>query len=314
MSKEDCLRIISEAAILGVTNMTFSGGEPFLWHSLPDAVSLASSNKMDVSVYTTGNTESYDTLVPELRMKGLKHLVFSLFGADARTHEKITRKSGSFNKTIDAIRYAKSQKIDAQIHFVPTKRNYFVLDQVVAIAESLNVSAVSILRLVPQGRASLLSNDVLSKIQNVELRNQIIQIRKQNRVKIRTGSPYNFLLLNENSPCDAANNRIIISPDLYVFPCDAFKGLHAEDIVGTDSLSLLSQTSLSECWLMSSYLNAVRNSIQSELNEQCGSCKNTKLCRSGCLAQKVLKSGLLVSQPDPDCLAERIENTDENAF
>lgn len=305
MSKTDCLRIIREGAQLGARKMTFSGGEPFLWKYLPEAVSLAFSFNMEVSIYTTGNTDEYESLVPVLKKCGLERLIFSLFGADKRTHENITRKAGSFEKTLGSIRHARSKNIDTQIHFVPTSKNHTTLEQVITLAESLDVSAVSILRLVPQGRASLLPKDVLSRIQNIDLQSRIKKLREQSRIQIRTGSPYNFLLLNEKTFCEAANDRIIIGPDLYVFPCDAFKGILPLKIVGTDDLSILSQASLSECWSGSPYLNAIRMSIQSELNSQCGSCKNVKLCKSGCLAQKFLKNRSLDSQPDPDCLVKK---------
>lgn len=300
MSRADCLRIIKEAADLHVRDITFSGGEPFLWSHLPEAISCAASNNMDISVYTTGNSKGFAPLLSSIG-KNIKTIIFSLFGSNAQTHERVTRVSGSFNKTKVSIRFTKEQGINTEIHFVPTARNYQALDQVVVMAEQLDISAVSILRLVPQGRAAFLPNDALTKAQNLDLQKMIQCLRQKSRVKIRTGSPYNFLLLNEDTDCMAAVNRVIISPNQDIYPCDAFKGISAYSIVKTDRLSNLSQSSLDDCWKNSPYLQAIRKTI-SVYPSCCKVCKKVSLCQSGCLAQKVFKCKNLTISPDPDCI------------
>ena len=308
MDKVDCLRIITEAADMQVHELTFSGGEPFLWPHLHDAVREAILHKMNISIYTTGNPSDFEKQASEFKKMGIRRLIFSIFGANPRLHELVTRKRGSFDRTIEAIRYANSKKIETQLHFVPTSKNYSSIDSIVELAENLNVTTVSILRLVPQGRASLLPQDVLSKSQNVDLRNRIHRLRAKTEstgLKIRTGSPYNFLLLNEEVECHAASSRIVIGPDLHVFPCDAFKGILADEIVNTEQYSVLSKCSLKQCWKQSPYLKAVREAVCAEYHDQCQRCDNLKRCKSGCLAQKTIQDRRLTSRPDPDCIMGR---------
>ena len=121
-------------------------------------------------------------------------------------------------------------------------------------------------------------------------------------LKIRTGSPYNFLLLNEKVECLAALSRIVIGPDLHIFPCDAFKGILAKEIVNTEQYSVLSKYSLRQCWKQSHYLKAVRETVCAEYHDQCQQCVNLKRCKSGCLAQKIIQDRRLTSRPDPDCI------------
>jgi radical SAM protein with 4Fe4S-binding SPASM domain len=307
MKKEDCLRIITDASKMKVSKLTFSGGEPFLWSPLEDAIGKAIKSKIEVTIYTTGNSPNYKNDVQVYKRLGIKKLIFSLFGAEPRTHERITRKKNSFENTRNAILFANSQNIETQLHFVPTSRNYTEIENVVKTAYKLNVSQVSILRLVPQGRAKL-SDSGLSKTQNIDIQQKIRKIREKIQIPdfIRTGSPYNFLWLNPKPHCDAATNRIIIGPDLRIFPCDAFKGIQAEEIVEKDSLSILTQCSLKQCWEKSSYLNAVRKAKDNH-PAQCKKCSQFNQCLSGCLAQKAIKNKSLFNCPDPDCLmiAER---------
>ena len=307
MAREDCLRIISEAVALHVKSITFSGGEPFLWPALLEVVSVAKKNQMKVSIYTTGHSEHFFKMIPELKQQGLDSLIFSLFGASASTHERITRKAGSFKLTQNSILHANTNGIDTQLHFVPTAKNYTELDSIFKLAKSLHISKISILRLVPQGRASLLRGQILTGEQNQNLRRTIIRLRELSPPQIRVGSPYNFLFLGQDTPCKAGVDKIIVGPNQHIFPCDAFKGIEAEDIVQTDRLSILSQCSLAECWETSPYLQTVRDSIQSEDMEPCKICSLYSQCKSGCLAQKFLHNRTLAKAPDPDCLMKRTE-------
>ena len=69
------------------------------------------------------------------------------------------------------------------------------------------------------------------------------------------GSPFNYLLLDDSPHCFSGIDRLIVGPDQRVFPCDAFKQVQAEELVGTNDLSVLSATcSLAQCWDNSPFL------------------------------------------------------------
>ena len=116
------------------------------------------------------------------------------------------------------------------------------------------------------------------------------------------GSPYNFLMINSNPECSAAIDRIIVSPDLRIYPCDAFKKIEAEELVGTLNWSSLAGTSLKDCWDKSPYFGAIRNYLTTDFEDPCKHCGALEKCLSGCLAQKVLEHGDLDKHRDPMCL------------
>ena len=163
------------------------------------------------------------------------------------------------------------------------------------------MSSISVLRFVPQGRGQLLKKRVLSKLQNLELKRIIERLRKKG-FEIRTGSPYNFLMLNDQPKCSSGIDRLIIGPDLRIFPCDAFKQIRAEEVVGTLTDSSVNDSSLQNCWENSPFLKAVRDYLTTPFFKKCSSCKALEKCLSGCLAQKVLINSDFRKQPDPDCL------------
>lgn len=305
MSLDDCVRVLEQAAELGAKEVALSGGEPLGWPYLASAVTVAVKRGFRTTIYTSGVTDGFVGKAEEMRRLGVDRFIFSVFGGTEATHERVTRVAGSFQATKNAILTACRIGLKPEIHFVPMSTNYRELKSVAALAKECGVSVISVLRLVPQGRATLLTGRVLNRVQNLELRRMIQDLRSPS-FTIRLGSPYNFLMLNEKPGCWAAIDRLIVGPDLRIFPCDAFKRIDATELVGTEKWSSLKGDSLPDCWVKSPFLEAVRNYLTTEFEEPCLSCKLIDKCLSGCLAQKTIASQGLDKQPDPDCLGPHL--------
>jgi len=296
------LNIVKEAIALGIKEIAFSDGEPLLHPSIIDAVYLAANNKIRTLVYTSGCVDNFDVLINNLVQAGLSKIIFSLYSDEAEKHEAITRIRGSHRKSIQGIQLCVKNGLATEVHFVALKRTYKSLPNVAEYAKSLGVIKLSVLRFVPQGRGHLLCRDILTNTEYAELKTSIENLRKLG-MDIRTGSPFNFLILSNNPKCNSAIDRLIISPDLYIYPCDAFKRISAQEIVGTDNYSRLEKgKTLSDCWHKSPYLAAVREFLCSPFARPCDDCEWLESCLSGCLAQKVLISGKLDKKPDPSCM------------
>ncbi len=306
MEQNDCTRILAEAAILGARQVAFSGGEPLFWRYICEAVSMAARSGFVITIYTSGNTDDFKAKAKHIYQMGAQRFIFSVFGGTATTHERVTRVVGSFDRTLSAMAYARALGLTVEIHFVPMATNYGELRDVALLGKNYGASVVSVLRLVNQGRAALLRSRTLNRVQNLQLRRQVLELR-DNGYKIRTGSPYNFLMVNPTPECSAALDRLIIGPDLRLYPCDAFKQVKAEEIVGTLDRSCLNGTSLQACWEQSPYLEAIRRCLTAPFKDPCESCRSLGKCRSGCLAQKVVSHGTLASRPDPDCLGPNFQ-------
>lgn len=304
ISKKDCLRILKEAISMGVKQVAFSGGEPLLWTGLEEAINIASNGGLKISIYTSGNVDNISSKLESINQLGVKKCVFSIFGKSANLHERITRVSGSFDRTIKAIKIAIQTGLTTELHFVPMSNNYCELEDIAILGNKLGISCISVLRFVPQGRGQLLRKRVLNRFQNLSLKRIIERLRKKG-FEIRTGSPYNFLMLNDQPECSSGIDRLIIGPDLRIYPCDAFKQIKAEEVVGTLDKSSLHETSLLACWEDSLFLKAVRDYLTTPFFKKCSSCKALEKCLSGCLAQKVLINYDFRKQTDPDCLLIR---------
>ena len=302
MSLEKCLGIINQAYELGVREIAFSGGEPLIWQGLANSVKLCKKLGIKSCIYTSGNCDNIQETILKLSNVGLDRAIFSIYSPIEQEHVRITREINSFKNTLLAITLCNQNGIQTELHFVALATNYQKLVGVVDLAQKYGVNAVSVLRFVPQGRGEMLKGrGTLTRSQNLELIELIKTIRKTG-YSIRTGSPFNVLLLNEHPKCMAAQDRLVIAPDLTVYPCDAFKQIKAEQISPQVIACSLSDTSLKDCWENSSYLNAVRQSISQEVNEVCRNCSLHSQCLSGCLAQRFLEYNTLESRRDPACL------------
>lgn len=301
MSFEKCKEIVEQAKDLGVNEIAFSGGEPLIWDYIDAIISLTHNYGMNVCVYTSGNIPNYEERFKKLKIEGLDRAVFSIYSYKAENHERITRINGSFDKTISSIKECIKEGIKTEVHFVAVSQTFSELKQVAILCKEIGVRKISVLRFVPQGRGSLYSQGVLSKGQNLELI-KIIKDLQLDGFDIRTGSPFNVLLLNNEPECYAAINRMIITPDLRIYPCDAFKNILAEDIVGTSFCSILNDNTLEDCWNNSSYLNKIRDELINPVEGPCNKCKSYDSCKSGCLAQKFIHYNKLNNVQDPACL------------
>ncbi len=301
ISVDNCLRIIKEAKELGVEKIAISGGEPLLYGHLEAVIRDAKASDMYTSVYTTGNVDGATAQIENLKNLGVDRLIFSIFGASADKHEYITRIRGSFQGTVSSIQDAIQVGLRCELHFVPLRLNYRELDDIANLGKGWGVNSISVLRFVPQGRGSILIGQALDKVENLKLARTIKQLRSRG-FSIRTGSPYNFLFLNNAPECNSAIDRLIVSPNLDIYPCDAFKQIDSSALTGSDHLSSLKITSLVELWEKSPYLQAVRDYLNSPFGEPCSTCASLAKCCSGCLAQKVITNASLQKKPDPDCL------------
>lgn len=307
MTWEDCRRILTEAAEMGVEEVAFSGGEPLLWQHLKKAVAYASERGMKLALYTTGIAPDAFNILVGLKAAGLSRVMFSMFGSASLQHESVTVTEGSYDASLAAVRNCVSLGFNVEFHFVPMAMNYLELRPVAELARKLGVKRVSVLRLVPQGRGAAHGDLTLCREENKVLREAIKELREEGH-NIRVGSPYNALMMKTNPECCAGIDRLTISPNLRISPCDAFKQVNSEMLGVSDNYSSLRGNLLVDVWLKSSYLQTIREYLTTPFADVCTNCKSFDRCLSGCVAQKFYAHGTLKKCQDPMCLMRYRDN------
>jgi radical SAM protein with 4Fe4S-binding SPASM domain len=295
----ELVRLLGEAAEQGLRTVGLSGGEPLLYSHLGELGLWLLAHRIVFYVYTCGTiTDRNGTATPVYAdslaaLKGSSKVMVSLHGANALTHEVVTRIPGSFRAVLGTISGLAKAGIPFEIHFVPMKPNWRELHDIVHLASSMGTREVSILRLVTQGRARDSGLD-LSRDEYLDLKRQIEDVQQTHPdMMVRTGAPWTCLLHGSSSPCTAGVNKLLLSAEGKVFPCEAFKftARHRRTFYGR---------SLNDIWTDDPLLVKIRLARR-HTPAACRSCAHALICNGGCLGQRQL-AGSMQSRPDPLCV------------
>jgi len=190
--------------------ISFMGREPTLRNDISDILKFAVSLKFrQVGIATNGRMFSYPRFTKEILDTGIKQVGVSLSGATAKTHDKLTQASGSFEQTIKGIRnIVKFKKPEASllVNLNLTRLNYFEFKQMLDLLIGLGVKEINILFIAPLSKRSRSKNIVM---QMSKLGKYVFNI-----LKPYLGNPELKFLLVEFLPCSLPREA-----KRYFFPC-----------------------------------------------------------------------------------------------
>jgi radical SAM protein with 4Fe4S-binding SPASM domain len=105
-------------------------------------------------------------------------------GASPATHDAFRGMSGSFARTLDAVRWANEIGLPVQINTTFSRRNIGEIDAIVALMETSRITLWSVFFLVPTGRGKL--NDLLSAEEFEQVFAKIYKLSKTASFDIKT--------------------------------------------------------------------------------------------------------------------------------
>lgn len=134
---ENFKSIIDDLSKSGCYYVSFAGGEPFLVKDIIKMIKYAKENIPYVHAVTNGSMISEER-AKELAETGIDEISLSIDGLE-RMHDKIRGVKGSFKRTVKAINNLKKHNVDVVINTTIGLWNLDELDDVVELAEKLNV-------------------------------------------------------------------------------------------------------------------------------------------------------------------------------
>lgn len=127
------LRVIARAGRRGVGRLSFSGGEPTLSRHLPSLIKAARRCGISaVELVTNGVLLDTPERVQRLVDAGLTHAFVSLHAHDEALSQRLTQKSGDFERTVHAIGLLIDAGVETAINHVITAANYRFLPHFVS--------------------------------------------------------------------------------------------------------------------------------------------------------------------------------------
>jgi radical SAM protein len=184
LSTAEGKRLIDQIAALKVPVFVLTGGDPIKRPDLFELIGHAHSAGVRVSLTPSATPLLIRDIVVRLKEAGLARLAVSMDGASTETHDAFRGMSGSFARTLDAVRWANEIGLPVQINTTFSRRNIAEIDAVVALIESLNITLWSVFFLVPTGRGKL--DDLLNANEFEQVFTKIYGLSKTASFDIKT--------------------------------------------------------------------------------------------------------------------------------
>ncbi len=160
LSTVEAKRLIDEVAALKAPVFVLTGGDPLKRPDVFELVEYASSHGVRISLTPSATPLLTKDAIVRLKACGLARLAISLDGPTAEVHDAFRRVPGSYDWTLQAVRWAREIGLPVQINTTITRRNLQHLDTMIALMEQLDIVLWSVFFLVPTGRGA--TSDLIS--------------------------------------------------------------------------------------------------------------------------------------------------------
>jgi radical SAM protein len=311
LSTDEGKQLIDQIAALEVPVFVLTGGDPIKRPDLFELIAHARRVGVRVSLTPSATPLLMRDIVFRLKEAGLARLAVSMDGASAATHDAFRGLSGSFARTLDAVRWANEAGLPVQINTTFSRRNIGEIDDIVAVVESLGITLWSVFFLVPTGRGKL--NDLLSAAEFEEVFAKIHQLSKKAGFDIKTTEAQHYRRYALQQKVADRKAGIVSDSPLRVedaigraprglndgkgFVFISHKGeVFPSGFLPTSAGSIRSQ-SLADIYRNSPLFRALRDT--SNLEGKCGACEFKEIC-GGSRARAYALTGNPYSQ-EPCC-------------
>jgi AdoMet-dependent heme synthase len=292
-------RILTQLAAAGTLMLTFSGGEIFLRNDFFELLEFARSLHFDIALKSNALMITAPRAA-RLKELGVRQVQISIYSAESNIHDAITKVRGSFARSLQAIRFLKSQGLRVKIACPLMKQNLSGLQRLRALAKELGVPYLIDMTITPK-----LDGDTSP----VALRNSAEDLMNVVRDETLAGKPMPDIALAfasgsavssgveldpyEGIPCSAGHNTCYISPYGEVYPC----------VQMPIPAGNLRKESFAEIWKRSPQFERVRSIRENDL-PVCAACGIRKYCER-CPGLAHMEGGDLLGAYDRACeLAE----------
>ena len=104
LTLDDYKRIIDEAVELGIPEVTVTGGDPFSYPHCWDILDYMHERNLAVNLLTNAQALNSSEKIRRVARLGLRQLSVSIYSTDAEVHNQITRRPGSWEQSMKALR------------------------------------------------------------------------------------------------------------------------------------------------------------------------------------------------------------------
>jgi radical SAM protein with 4Fe4S-binding SPASM domain len=135
--------------------LILTGGDPLMRVDALDLVRVAADSGLHVGLSPSATARLLHTDFGEIKSAGVQRMSLSLDGATRDTHDNFRGVSGTFDRTMEAVRRAHEVGLSLQINTTLTRGNLHEYEAFKELMFELKPAMWSVFLLVPTGRAGL---------------------------------------------------------------------------------------------------------------------------------------------------------------
>jgi len=293
ISLQKFCEIIDEFVELGGNSIVLSGGEPLMHPEITKILNCCGQKNLDIAVFS--NLTLLDkSLIEAMKTANVRLVQASIYSIKPDIHDRITKKKGSLEKTLSAIKILQSEGIDVQMACPVMKQNKDDVVNIMRYAKENNISLRTNSLILPtfDGDDSFVKSSALTLEQKRTMICEMMRADKDytkdvllelnNNSNELYNNPKGFL---NSSLCTAGINSCSISIDGNVCPCPKWQSYYLGNVY---------KNSLSEIWYNNPLLSLIRRINKQRNFQECLNCKAIDYCKR-CLKlnEQTTQGGLL---------------------
>jgi len=190
--------LIDQIADMKVPIFVFTGGDPLKRPDIYDLVRYAATKNVKVAVTPSATPLLTREAIFKMKEAGVVRMAVSLDGSTPEIHDHFRGVEGTWQRTVQAIKWAGEAGMPIQVHTTISRHNAKDLDNLCAFFEQQNIVMWNVFFLVPVGRGQL--DDLLSGEEFEQVFGKIYELSHRVNFQIKTTEAmhYRRYLLQNN--------------------------------------------------------------------------------------------------------------------
>ncbi|WP_066317233.1 TIGR04053 family radical SAM/SPASM domain-containing protein [Bacillus sp. FJAT-29814] len=164
--------------------LVFTGGDPLMRQDIFDLAKYAVAKGVRVSMTPSATPNVTIDAMRKAKEVGLSRWAFSIDGPNAEVHDHFRGTAGSFDLTMEKIKFLHELDMPIQINTVISRYNYEYLEEMAKMVEGLKCVLWSVFFLVPTGRGQV--TDMISPVEHEKVLRWLYELSKRVPFDIKT--------------------------------------------------------------------------------------------------------------------------------
>ena len=294
LTTDEWLRVLDEAADLGVLQIHLSGGEPASRRDLEPIVEKCANRGLYSNLITSGIGLPRERL-EKLAAAGIDHVQLSMQDADSANCDRIAGYEGAHKRKLELARNVRALGLPLTLNAPVHRHNLDNLEALIALAVELGAARIEIANV--QYYAWALANRAALMPTRDQVR-RCLGVVQAARERLKGVLAIDFVApdyyAKRPKPCMGGWGRgiIVVTPAGKVLPC------HAAETLPGMSFENIRTHALGDIWRNSPAFNSYRGTAW--MPEPCQSCELKEKDWGGCRCQALAMTGD-AKATDPAC-------------